>query len=98
MTSGRQGRQKGNGWGFDICAIMGIWDLGGGKIWVFFERCGILSKKRGFWGVRLDTWFLGKRVTFGVKLLIGKGLSGENAISRFLHFLRFFARFMIKSG
>jgi len=39
----------------------------------------------------LDTWFLGIGVTFGVKWFIGKGLSGENAISRFLHFLRFFA-------
>jgi len=48
--------------------------------------------------VRLDTWFLGKTVTFGVKLFTGKELSGENAISRFLHFLRFFARSVIKSG
>jgi len=47
--------------------------------------------------VRLDTWFLGKTVTFRVKLFIGKELSGENGISRFLHFLRFFAHFVIKS-
>jgi len=48
--------------------------------------------------VRLDTWFLGKTVTFGVKLFISKGLSGKNGISGFLHFLRFFALSMIKSG
>jgi len=48
--------------------------------------------------VRLDTWFLGKTVTFGVKLFVYKSLSGENGISRFLHFLVFFAHSMIKSG
>jgi len=32
------------------------------------------------------------------KCIRHKELSGENAISRFLHFLRFFARFLMKSG
>ena len=58
----------------------------------------VFELKMGVLGVRLDTWFLGIGVTFGVKLFGGKGLSGKNAISRFLHFLHFFARSVIRSG